>query len=814
MKHICIHIVLGITLAWPALAQKPSNASAQTYKVSGIVCDGSTKEPLVFANVVIQETRRGASTNDQGKFSLDLPPGDYKLQCSYVGYKTAIIDISVRKNIQMVVALNSLDVLLQGVTVYASQNIETTQEEVSALTLQSETIKQTTGLMADVLRSVQMLPGVSSNNELSAQFNVHGGDVNENLVLINGTQVYEPYHVKEAPNASIGIFNVDMIKKMDLIPGGFSARYGDRMSSVLSIDYREGSRDRLRGQASLSMTDFDALLEGPVGESGSFILGARQSYLQYVMEMLHVAPQVHVSFYDVQGVLAYQLAPLHKMSLKFIHAGDAYTLDPQVNFRDAYTGQVPSGSGTTGSLSQSWHDSSQANAHYYSSMIALQSVDVISSEVLMKSEVSYYDQRESEHSGNINLYGSVWRSGSINAFYTSAYNHLYDHDLRIQTLDVNSSVEIQAALFYGIRSGVSYQPIFYDRRHIDRQTIEEINNQSYYPDTLHSARSVNPVVSDLDSIHTQSHKVGAYVENIFQFGSHVILNLGARLDYFGLNRDLTWSPRIMIAYKVDAALTLRGAWGHYYQSPIPQQLISSVASDTNTKSQRSVHYVLGAEYDIIADAGAHRFVKLKLEGYHKTYDNLISSTLSTYDGSVDYSKKNDAIGRASGVDVYAMYSTPGFSGWVSYSLLKAEQKMVNDTLGYFPRNTDQRHTIASVIDFDFGQAWRGGVRLAYGSGYPYTPSIAVFNQSKNVWEWHAGSPNSAYITAYKRVDFRVTKSFGLFGLSSSAFLDVSNAFNFDNIQTYNYEFDNHGQPRIEEVKLWPILPTLGMTVRF
>jgi hypothetical protein len=106
------------------------------------------------------------------------------------------------------------------------------------------------------------------------------------------------------------------------------------------------------------------------------------------------------------------------------------------------------------------------------------------------------------------------------------------------------------------------------------------------------------------------------------------------------------------------------------------------------------------------------------------------------------------------------------------------------------------------------------VRLAYGSGYPYTPSVAVFNQSKNVWEWHAGSPNSDYIKAYKRVDFRVTKSFGLFGLSSSAFLDVSNAFNFDNIQTYSYGFDNHGQPRIEEVKLWPILPTLGMTVRF
>jgi outer membrane receptor protein involved in Fe transport len=485
-----------------------------------------------------------------------------------------------------------------------------------------------------------------------------------------------------------------------------------------------------------------------------------------------------------------------------------------MNSGGGYTEGVRAGSGAVGSLTESWHDSSEANAHYYSSMVALQSVNVISSETLLKSEISYYDQQESEHSRYIERYGNVWQSGSINAFYNSIYSHPYDHDLRIQTLELNSSLEIQAASSYGIRTGVSYQPIFYDRSHIDRQTIEEFTNQLHYPDTLRNVRDVNPIVSNLDSVHTRTHKLGGYVENVFQLGNHVILNIGGRFDYFDLNRDLTWSPRIMFAYKVDAALTLRGAWGHYYQSPIPQQLISSVSSDTNTKSQRAIHYVLGAEYNLIADAEANRFVKLKLEGFHKTYDNLISSTYSANYGIIQYSKKNDATGRASGIDAYAMYSTPGFSGWISYSLLKAEQKMVNDSLDYFPRNTDQRHTIASVIDFDISHTWRGSIRMTYGSGYPYTPSTAVFNRSKNVWEWHAGSPNSAYIKSYKRVDFRVTKIFEIFGLSSSAFLDVSNAFNFDNIQTYSYEFDNHGQPRIEEVKLWPILPTLGMTVRF
>jgi outer membrane receptor protein involved in Fe transport len=794
--------------------KKIAIVQTEMYKVNGIVRDGSTKEPLIFANIIVDGAQQGTSTDANGKFTLMLTRDTVNLRCSYIGYKTEIIPISLPMDVPLTISLFSMDMLLQDVTVYAHQDNEANQEEMSVLTLQSETIKQTTGQMADVLRSVQMLPGVSSNNELSARFNVHGGDANENLVLINGTQVYEPYHFKEAPNASVGIFDVNMIKKMDLTTGGFSARYGDRMSSVLSIDYREGDKDRLKGQASLSITDFDALLEGPIGENGSFIIGTRQSYMQYILKMLDVAPQVHMSFYDVQGVLAYQLAPQHKMSLKFIHAGDAYVYDPTVNSSDVYTNSVRAPSGAYGSLSESWRDSSEEHAHYYSSMIALQSVNVISSELLLKSEVSYYNQRESGHSRELDLYGNLWQSGLINAFYKSISNEMYDNDLQIQTLEINSSIEIQAASFYGIRTGANYQRIFYDRRYIDRKTIEEITNQTYWPDTIYSVRDVNQIAPSLDSIRTQSHKVGGYIENVLQLGDHVIFNVGARFDYFDLNKELTWSPRIMFAYKVNAALTLRGAWGHYYQSPIYQQLASSIASDTNTQSQRAVHYVLGAECNLIANAETHSFIKLKIEGYHKTYNNLISSAFSTNWGIIEYSRKNDAIGMSSGVDAYIMYSASGLSGWISYSLLKAEQKMMNDTLGYFPMNTDQQHTIASVLDFDMGNAWSANIRLTYGSGYPYTPSIAIFNQSKNAWEWHAGNPNSAYIPAYKRIDFRISKNFKLFGLPTSAFLDISNAFNFNNIQTYSYKFDEHGQPKISEVKLWPILPSLGITVRF
>ena len=105
-------------------------------------------------------------------------------------------------------------------------------------------------------------------------------------------------------------------------------------------------------------------------------------------------------------------------------------------------------------------------------------------------------------------------------------------------------------------------------------------------------------------------------------------------------------------------------------------------------------------------------------------------------------------------------------------------------------------------------------RIAYGSGFPYTPETSVYVSSTKTYIWNLGNPDAAYLPAYKRVDFRVSKNFEIFGCSSSAFLDISNIFNFNNVQAYQYTFTNNGQPEVDEIKLWPILPTLGISVSF
>jgi hypothetical protein len=788
-------------------------AEAQTYIVRGIVRDGSTNDPLPFATISIVDTQHGVVSDENGIFQIPLHPGVCSLRCSFVGYKTEIVQLTVGEtNLPLTIKLLTTDVVLQNVTVYASAAEElSTSPEVSALTLQSEKISHTSSAMPDVLRSIQMLPGVSANNEFSAKFNVRGGNQDENLVLVNGTQVYDPFHLKEAPNASIGIFNVDLIKKIDMITGGFPARYGDKLSSVLNMEYREGSKDRIKGSAGLSLTNVDGLIEGPLWENGSFILGVRKSYLEYALKMVDYGSSVKPSFYDVQGVLSTSLSSNDKIMLKFIHAGDDFTEKPDPEYFGPYnftTNQFRNKITHVTNLQVNAHDNA---AQYYSSLIALQNIHIYSPSLVMKAELSLYDQRDTEHYISSTDFQQDLRTDTL-FFYHYSNNWLRDNALKIKTIEGSLQSDIQVVSGYAVKTGVRYQNIRYDQDLTQYGLITEKNNYIDYPNITINSRNENQVDQVFSDIHTTSHKASGFIENAIQITNAFLVNLGGRVDYFELNRQTLWSPRFSLSYKLTPILTLRGGWGRYSQFPITSQLASSAASDTNTKAQRAVHYITGIEYNAITDPEAQTLLTIKLEGYYKKYDDVIHATMSSR-GDVSYSRRNDATGFARGIDLYTMLSVPGFYGWISYGLCEAKEKL-NGSDAEISRYTDQRHTLAFVGDVLLGKGWSFNARFTYGSGYAYTPSIAVYDKSREQWEWRVSETNSAHLPAYSRLDVRASKQFEWFGVPVDFYLDVNNLLNTKNIMGYSYRINNNGDPYIEEVKLWPILPTFGMSVKF
>jgi outer membrane receptor protein involved in Fe transport len=790
----------------------PHSAMSQTHTLAGSVRDASTNELLPFVTVYVKGLAIGTSTDAKGMFELSLKSGSYDILTSLVGYKTETRHIEIEdKNQTLDLKMFQTDILLQEVTVYSNAPDQAPRTEVGALSLRSQRIIETTTVIPDVFRSVQTLPGISSDNEFSAKFNVRGGTPDENLVLVNGAQVYEPFHLKEAPNASIGIFNTNMMRKVTLVTGGFSAKYGDRMSAVMDIEYREGSRERLQGSGTLSMTNFDLLLEGPVTSSGSFIVGARKSYVEYAMSLMGIDESLRPSFYDVQGVLTYSISPRDKLQFEFIHAGDEFTLEPNTTLRgpSSYNAQFK---GKPAMFRESSAASEEEYAHYISNLFDIQSTNILSSRAFLSSEISLYEQIEEEYSYNSNGFSRDITS-TPNYFYRSTQEHLYSNNLNIKTIESKSALELQLTPFYDLNLGVSYQSILYNQQLVDRRTIDEQMNTARFPDTTNTHRVDSAVDAASENIDARSFKLALYNENVLQLNDRLILNLGGRVDYFGVNNDLNVSPRLNVAYHLVDQTTLRCAWGFFYQSPIYRQLAYSAASDTNTKAQNALHYLLGVEHVIPFDPGAGTSLTIKLEGYYKQYSNLISSS-RTSSGRITYSRKNDATGSARGLDVYVALDLTHFYGWLSYGLLNAREDLLHDRIGEYPRFTDQRHTLSVVGEWDLGSRWSSNLRIQYGSGYAYTPSVAQFSTQKAQWEWIQGEKNSATLPAYRRVDIRLGKEFEIAGLSVSAFLDVSNLFDFTNIQSYRYRFSSNGNPYVEEVKLWPILPTVGVTVKF
>ncbi len=781
--------------------------------LTGKVIDGSTNEPLPFANIYFEKLGTGTSTNSDGEFRITVPESDQKITVSFVGYKTEEINLPAgRLHDFLLIKLYSTDLLLQEVTVYAKTE-DSKDLALSKLSIQSERITEISPSMPDVMRSVQALPGISSNNEFSAEFNVRGGNKDENLVLVNGAQVYQPYHIKEAANASVGIFNVELIKKVDMSTGGFSARYGDKMSSVLNIEYREGNKKKYTGAATLSLAYLDAFVEGPLSKKGSFIFGARKSYLEYVLSLLPYEDITIAkpSFYDVQGVLSYNFTPKNKVLLEFIHSGDSFVYDPKKT--RSYQPRISTFKGESAFIKENLKSNEDNRADYFTNLFDIQSKNVLSGKSILNLRLSYYDQTDEENRFTESNYKELISTDTKDYFkYIDNRRDIQDH-LRIKTVEGNISFESLLSKFYEIKSGFVYRNLTFEQKTKDKRTIDEINNITHYPDTTYKQKIRYDDDLESDTINVSAYKMAGYVENIFQLGDNILLNVGGRVDYYNINNDLNISPRIGISYKTGYGTTIRAAWGHFYQSPSYNQLKYTFVADSNTKAQKSTHYVFGVEQFIPFNKEGTSSLNFRIEAYYKDYENLISSYFSAFD-RLAYTKENDATGYSKGFDFFSTLILPRIYFWISYSYLVAREDLIDDDKGEYPRFTDQTHTLAAIFNYKLGRGWEVGTRFFYGSGYAYTPRVAVYNEAKDKWNWVKQKKNSSYLPPYKRLDFRVSKKFTFERFSLYTFLDVSNVTNFENIQGYEYKFTPIGTPKTEKVLLWPVVPTLGIKVTF
>lgn len=781
--------------------------------IKGKVIDAATNTPLGLANISFFGKDLGTAVNDNGEFTLINSIKADSLLITFVGYKSKIIKLEEEHyKTENQFYLEPINISLREITVYSKINTENIEHEISLLSLRSERLGNISSGIPDILRSVQSLPGITANNEFKANFNVRGGNQDENLVLVNNTIVYEPFHIKEAANASVGIFNMDLIKKVDFSTGGFSAQFGDKMSSMLNIQYREGNKNFLQGAASISLAYFDGYLEGPITNDLTFIFGIRKSYLEYILSMINYKEisSAKPSFYDVQGVLSYHISPSNKILFEFIHAGDNFSYEPiKEKYNPPYSGSFQNQDAL---IINSKTEKETNKASYYSTLLDLQTINILSSQGMLKITLSYYNQLDNEYRlfnreevQNINIIST--NTGYFNNYYT---NRLSFDSLIISNIELKTELDYQFFPLLELNLGLSYQRIFYDQVSDDIVTYINKNNLLDPNEVISDTTIEKGEWSSENLLNTKSYKLNGYIENIF-FIDDWTLNLGGRFDYFDLNKQLNFSPRFNFSRSIFKNTKLSAAWGYFYQSPNYRQLMYSSPSASNTGSQLAIHYLFGLEHLIYLSEDLSNQLKFRLEGYYKNYKKLISSYFGTFE-RLTYSRQIDAVGHASGFDFYVSLDLPNFYCWLSYSYLTAKENKSSDNLGEYPRYTDQTHTIAFVSDYILGAGWEVNLRAFYGSGFPYTPKTAVKNNG--IWEWKSAEIHSAYLPAYRRIDMRINKNFTFGSSQLIIFLDISNVLNFKNVQGYEYKTPGAAKPEAEEVLLWPIIPSFGVRYKF
>jgi hypothetical protein len=757
---------------------------SQTATLRGFVYEQSTGEPVIFTNVYFAKTSIGATTDENGYFAITrIPPGDYTLMVTYVGFDTLKIPITLKANdiISKKLFLTQASVNLQEVTVSASFQSKQTETQTSIIKIEPKEIAKipTMGGTPDLAQYLQILPGVIFSGDQGGQLYIRGGPPIQNKVLYDGMVVYNPFH-------SIGlfsVFDVDILKNVNVYTGGFSAEYGGRISSIMDITTIDGNRKRIAGKFDISTFGAKALIQGPIvrqktdsSGSCSFILSVKNSYLDESSQIFYsyIDQPLPYSYLDIYG----------KISVNAPNGS-------KVNF-----------------FGFDFND----NAVFYG-------VNTVGNEI-QQVALNY---NWSSYGGGTNFLVIPGRSSVLleGNFAYSTYTVGLDEPLKSP----------RSSTISGFNGGFMFTYFF------GKSALKYGLGLNGYKTVFNFFNQVNRKI-DYTQNSTDVDLFGEYKWVIGKF----VIQPGIRFEYYGSLSVISPEPRLAIKYNVTNRFRLKMAGGYFTQDLIsttndldvvnlfygfltsPENLPKYFDGKRITNPlQKAWHLILGFDVDIT------RALNLNVEGYYKYYPQLTNINRNKlFDDNeenlaVPDNLKKDFIietGDAEGVDVTLNYNYKRFQFYATYSLGYIHRY---DGISHYVPPYDRRNNLNITASFEFGKklGWEIDGRYNYGSGFPFTPTQGyyeqiVFNNNMGTDYTTAngnlgilyGSYNSRRLPYYSRfdIDFKKTFFFGktmklLIDLSITNILDQQNIFYIDRITTAT-------------IYQLPILPSLGLSFSF
>ena len=756
----------GISIvAVAVLAALHSMSWAQpTSTLSGFVRDSSNGELLPNAAVAIAVADRvlGALSNAEGYYAIpDIPAGTWVVTASYIGYTTrqdtlALTGQGLRWDLELErQALEMGEVVVEAEATAASE----LNQRPSVVALQVTDVQQMAAMAEpDLLRSLQLLPGVQSASDFSSGLYVRGGGPDQTGILLDQMRLYNPSHAF----GFFSTFNPDAIKDVTFYKGAYPAQYGGSLSAILDVQNRAGNRRNFSTRGGVSLISSRLMSEGPLGQ-GSWMVAGRRTYIDPVLRAVRQATDeldgLGYWFYDVNAKVNTQLSPNDNLMLSAYRGNDHLDISVSAN-------SAEDDSTNTLSFGNEWGNEAVTGRWTH-----------VFSPALFGRMIALYSKYHSDIT--LNVFGTP----------IAVRN-------RVRDVSIKGDLDYFAAANHTLRTGVGLTLFRFDYGVLFDQYE---NNQVVKP-----------------------YLLSAYVQDDWQVTPLTEARLGLRGTYYEEGGHLSLNPRFSLSRVLQEGWRVKLAGGSYrqYLQLVSSEGFSGgdlwLPLDGTVEPGRSYQAVAGLEWE---PANSYRF---SVETYYTDLANLVVLDEEQGENDEQETSedifKTGGTGYATGVELFAEKRRGRFSGWLGYTLGWTRRTFPDIDGGRtFPPKYDRRHDVSLTATYRLAR-WTWTANFVYGTGQAYTPAAARYTlrdpaSDRPVDRLLAAPRNTARLLPYHRLDVGMRRTFGLFGADVDFYVQIFNAYNRRNEWFVQYDpNDSTEQPLV--VRMLPIVPTFGFDFRF
>jgi outer membrane cobalamin receptor len=768
---LCLVAAAVIAVACPAGAQDTESGGA----IEGTVLRADDGTPLAGVEVRVVESDVRVHTDSQGRFKVaSMPPGSYTLEFRHTHFSERTserITVMPFEVTELNVVLDRLPVFLDEVVVSPSRYTLYREQPETRTSLSREAIRRMPHLSDDLFRALERLPGVTGE-QISARVNIRGGEIDETMVVIDGLELYEAFHLSDMFSI-FGIVDAEAIGGLDMMTGGFPAEYGNRMSGV--IDIVSSTPVGGRTELGISTTNLGAFSEGQfAGGRGYWLVSARRTFFDRMIEWIDPESGFKPVFYDLFGKVSYQIGGRTTVAANILAARDDLS----------YVETDDSGRETEEVL-QSTPDS----AYVWLNIFTAWSSRLDSRTVLSHGLV------EGAREGWVEYY---WYDGVV-------------HDNRKLSF---IGLKQDWSLKLGSRQIVKWG---FDLRRLEAGY--DYLADAAVRDPLFTGGPPRPIYRDYD-FDVDGNTYGIYAGDRVRLSDSLVAELGLRWDRQTYYEDDQLSPRVNLAYALGKRSVLRAAWGRYYQ---PQYINELQVEDGVTEfypAQLAEHFMVGFEHAFSKD------LDFRVEAYSKDLADIRPHFENQFNPIEVFPEiEPDRIlvapdrATARGIELTLIKNGPALSWWLSYAYSKAEDQIEGE---WVPRSWDQPHTLNFSVNYNRRQRWNFNLSGIYHTGWPTTAIEPQVTIGPDGWRYYSatlGPRNAERFDDYLRFDLRASRSFQLSHGRLDLILEVINLLNREN-QAYVEGFGLQGTPdggvemSLEREGFLPLIPTVGIRWTF